>query len=156
EIANPITRARLSVFPEDAEGFMSNATHGAKWRHEVDGTYASPMARIYSSPGSFQDYFVNEPALAHLGGSVIPLYVARWFKRKGILHASAHRLVPLPERGGYAIDGSKCIDVPSESFILSLPEFQKVHHEYGLPSPDRLLVLWLNGDPSRDVPWTDP
>ncbi|KAG8725629.1 hypothetical protein FRC09_000016 [Ceratobasidium sp. 395] len=156
EIANPLTREKLVVFPEDAGPFMSNATHGSKWREEVDGSLASPMARVYTkNKESYQDYFVNEPALARLDGKDVPVLVTRWLTRNKTLVANTHRLIPLSDRDGYAIDGQDCLEVPEEDFLLALPTFRVVHSQYNLPHPDKVLAMWPNGEPSSEVPWAE-
>ncbi|KAG8696163.1 hypothetical protein FRC09_008684 [Ceratobasidium sp. 395] len=155
EIANPITRSRLSVFPEDAGPYSSNATHGTKWRKEVKAEFASPMARIYTG-NSYQDYFVNEPALALVDDIVVPLLITRWIKKSDSLVAQAHRLVPLSDRGGYAVDGRECFEVQESELLVALPDFRVVHKEYDLPSPEHILALWQDGEPSHEVPWMEP
>ncbi|KAF8593810.1 hypothetical protein BDV93DRAFT_612096 [Ceratobasidium sp. AG-I] len=152
ELANPITSKNLSFFAEDDDPHVSNARRGTKWREEVDNTLAGPMARIHYGKDSYQDYFVNEPALAKLGDSLMPVIISRWFKRRGSLVAQVHRLIPLDDFTGFSIDGTSCISVSADDFHLALPEFRRVHLEYRLPSPDCIP----SESPSESVPWTEP
>ncbi|KAG9096191.1 hypothetical protein FS749_008953 [Ceratobasidium sp. UAMH 11750] len=156
EMANPITSANLATFPEDAGPCVSNASHGAKWREEIKGEFASPMARIYGRTSTFQDYFVDEPSLVQMDSQAMPVLVTRWFTRKGSRVANVHPLIPLPAQNGYAMDGAACLEVPEEDFRLALPELKHVSAEYGLPPPDQLLFLWPNGIPDDAVPWDKP
>ncbi|KAG9084144.1 hypothetical protein FS749_005446 [Ceratobasidium sp. UAMH 11750] len=156
EIANPITSANLATYPEDAGPSVKGALHGAKWREEVDGTVASPMARLYAHTGAYQDYFVDEPALVKIGGNVTPVLVSRWFTRAGSLVANVHQLIPLTGQDGYAVDGGNCLEVPQADFHLALPEFRQVCAEYSLPPPDQILFLWPGGDPVGAIPWMEP
>ncbi|KAG9078119.1 hypothetical protein FS749_009923 [Ceratobasidium sp. UAMH 11750] len=156
EIANPITLANLTTYPEDSGPSVSRLSHGAKWREEVDGAIASPMARLHARTGAYQDYFVDEPALVKIDSHVAPVLVSRWFKRSGSLIANVHQLIPLAGQDGYALDGGNCLEVPQVDFHLALPEFHQVYAEYNLPSPNQILFLWPEGDPEGAVPWTEP
>ncbi|KAI0739726.1 hypothetical protein C8Q80DRAFT_1051189, partial [Daedaleopsis nitida] len=59
EWANPIVRPCLAMYPEDDNGRLADARHGARWLHEVDPDLAAPMARGEDG----RDYFVNEFAM---------------------------------------------------------------------------------------------
>ncbi|KAG9084851.1 hypothetical protein FS749_004901 [Ceratobasidium sp. UAMH 11750] len=156
EMANPITAANLATFPEDAGPRVASASHSTKWREEVKGEFASPMAQVYEHTGTFQDYFVNEPSLARIDSQVMPVLVTRWFTREGSRVANVHRLIPLTEQNGYAVDAAGCLEVPEGDFHLALPGFRHVYGEYGLPPPDQIIFLWPNGTPNGAVPWNEP
>ncbi|KAF8597802.1 hypothetical protein BDV93DRAFT_595834 [Ceratobasidium sp. AG-I] len=156
ELANPITTTKLSVFPEGAGPHVTNPSHGAKWREEVEGSLASPMARLHGPNGSYRDVFVNEPSLVKIDGQVAPVLVTRWFTRQKALVANVHRLIPVSDPSGYAVDGSVCLEIAQQDFHLALPDFRRVHGEYGLSSLDSVFAIWPDGNADNAVPWKEP
>ncbi|EPQ49899.1 hypothetical protein GLOTRDRAFT_28091, partial [Gloeophyllum trabeum ATCC 11539] len=55
EMANPLVRPHLQFYPQDSWPRLSEACQAARWRYEIDGNLASPMAR-----SNGKDYFVEE------------------------------------------------------------------------------------------------
>ncbi len=134
EFANPIVRKSLETYPEDNGCKLQQASQAARWRHEVDGNLAAPMARDANG----KDYFVEEPCMAQLddtGEVVAPVMPISWFRRGSDLWAHSHYLRCTPQ--GYVVDrrphGS--VDIPLSNFLLNVNDLQStvIQDEYGLP-----------------------
>ncbi|KAF8135949.1 hypothetical protein K438DRAFT_1454643, partial [Mycena galopus ATCC 62051] len=56
EFANPLVRPKLHLYPEDSGDRLEEGRQAAKWKQEVDGNIAGPMARGNGG----KDYYVEE------------------------------------------------------------------------------------------------
>ncbi|KAF9030139.1 hypothetical protein BDZ89DRAFT_1245386 [Hymenopellis radicata] len=146
EWANPLVRPHVHVYPEDSGERLSEPRQAAKWKDEVDSSFAAPMVRHNK-----HDYFVNEPALVAFGddGCYGPVLPSRWFMRDGQIWAKVQRLRPHPSLPTLVIDlscGQACEEIPLTSFMSSFPKFQKSHQFHGLPDPSRIEWIARAGD----------
>ncbi|TFY75510.1 hypothetical protein EWM64_g8502 [Hericium alpestre] len=122
EMSNPNVRPYLRFFPEDNNNGHSDAFHGERWRYE--------------------DYFVDEPALARLDDlrTAVPVWPTRWFIRDGKTYSMVHRL-HVDNETRYIIDKEDCRELALDAFLLSYPKFLVLHATYGLPDPCNVYVF---------------
>ncbi|KAH9851930.1 hypothetical protein C2E23DRAFT_780036 [Lenzites betulinus] len=159
EFANPVTRARLHLYAEDAGNVLREARHGRRWGVEVDPNLAGPMAR--SATG--KDYYVHEIALANIDehGTIAPVVIARWFQRGGNLIAKAHPLRTTADRAQFVVDArsSENLEVPLTSFLLNVEDLSsaQVQAKWGLPPPDKVQGVLSSDLPSAPLgEWCHP
>ncbi|RDB19146.1 hypothetical protein Hypma_014226 [Hypsizygus marmoreus] len=91
-----------------------------------------------------KDYFVNEPALAHVGddGGFAMVLPSRWFLKGGKIWAKVQRLISHASEG-LLIDNrdDACLEIPVQDFFLSYPDLKVTHTSYGLPDPSEIKGL---------------
>lgn len=143
EVANPNVRKHLRFYPEDSYPRLAEARQAERWLHEVDPLYAGVMARQESSG---QDFHVYEPALANVDalGTLAPVIPVRFFLRNDRMVVKAHLLCVTDDKSAYVIDGSACMDIPLENFLLSFPRLMESHGRYGLPSPMNITGMSIS------------
>ncbi|KAJ7761856.1 hypothetical protein B0H14DRAFT_2251773, partial [Mycena olivaceomarginata] len=56
ELANPLIRPKLHLYPEDSREILEEARQTAKWKQEVNGNISGPMVRGNGG----KDYYVEE------------------------------------------------------------------------------------------------
>ncbi|KAJ6614052.1 hypothetical protein B0H10DRAFT_1648896, partial [Mycena sp. CBHHK59/15] len=56
EFSNPLVRPKMHLYPEDTGEQLEEARQAAKWKDEVDGNIAGPMA----CGADRKDYYVEE------------------------------------------------------------------------------------------------
>ncbi|KAJ7432037.1 hypothetical protein FB451DRAFT_984978, partial [Mycena latifolia] len=141
EFANPLVRPFIRVLSEDSGEFLCQASQAEKWRVDVSPDLSGPMVRMGN-----QDFYVNEPALAHLGSpddnntdwaAVLP---SRWFLRDNQIWAKVQRLRSHPTEDCLLIDNrtDKCEEIPLSNFFASFPELETIHTYHGLKNPSRI------------------
>ena len=91
-MANPTVQPHLEFFPEDANGYMSDAIHGTKWLEQMDPDLLTPMIRHNG-----QDYFILEPTVISDGSICMPF---RWYKKSDQLYAKAWKMNAVRDNAG--------------------------------------------------------
>ena len=87
DFRNPLLRPFLEVYPEDKEGYVSEAWHASKWCKGADLDVLTPMA--ISTDGIWH-FYVNELTKCVDGSFCIPL---RWIKRRGELTVDGYMIL---------------------------------------------------------------
>ncbi|KAJ7252875.1 hypothetical protein C8J57DRAFT_1660976 [Mycena rebaudengoi] len=149
EFANPLVRPFIHVLSEDAGEHLSEASQAEKWRLDVSPDLSGPMVRLDN-----QDYFVNEPALVHLGTEGAPtsewtaVLPSRWFLRDKKIWAKVQRLRSHPTEDGLLIDNrsGQCGVFPLSNFFASFPDLEPIHQFHGLKNPSRIIGYVDSGD----------
>ncbi|KAJ7138522.1 hypothetical protein C8R43DRAFT_1132056 [Mycena crocata] len=147
EFANPLVRPFIRVLSEDSGETLRQASQAEKWRVDVSPDLSGPMVRLDG-----RDFYVNEPALVHVGGdsgadwaAVLP---SRWFLRDNKIWAKAQRLRSHPTEDGLLIDNrsNQCEEIPLSDFFASFSELASVHKFHGLKNPSRILGYANSGE----------
>ncbi|KII94845.1 hypothetical protein PLICRDRAFT_693166 [Plicaturopsis crispa FD-325 SS-3] len=146
--ANPLVRRNLWTYSEDTGARIEEARQAERWRTEVDGNLAGPMAR--GDDG--RDYFVEEPCMANIDqwGTPGPVMPMRWFIRDGAYWTQAHHLRISDDRTSFLIDARPegCVELPLTAFFLTvvdlaIPECQAL---YGIPNPNAIAGILRNNN----------
>ena len=141
EFANPLVAQHLHDLPEDSGESLSECWQARRWRQEVAGNLAGPMARGASG----KDYFVDEVAMACVGGQggdLAPVMVRRWFRRDDAVWARVNPLLLNSDISSFVVDNraEKAFDAPLSSFRLSVEDLMDPHVqlEMRIPSPEHI------------------
>jgi hypothetical protein len=149
EFANPLTRLKLHLYPEDSGERLEEARQATKWKEEVDGNISGPMARGNGE----KDYYVEEVCFARLdsqgsSGLVMPM---RWFTRDGEILSIAHPLHLTPSKSVFVIDGSEgaCLESPLANYFLNVRDLEEpdCQAQYGIPPPSSIAGIQLHSSP---------
>ena len=142
-MANPRVRPHLKFLPDECQGRMKDARHGARWRKELSPDLATPM--IISGN---QHFYVYEPAKLHDGQMVIPY---RWFTRtspstgRSTVFADAwkiHAVTCSDLQRGYVVHEFEKLVVSSTQLSLALPMLEKTFEADGLPDPHNIIGMY--------------
>ncbi|KAJ7654427.1 hypothetical protein DFH06DRAFT_993722, partial [Mycena polygramma] len=148
EFANPLVRPFIRVLSEDAGESLREASQAEKWRTDVSANLSGPMVRRGE-----QDFFVNEPALAHIGpedgaewAAVLP---SRWFMRDNQIWAKIQRLRshPDPKKDCLLVDSrsDECEELPLARFFASFVELEAIHEYHQLKNPSKITAGYATG-----------
>ncbi|KAJ6477085.1 hypothetical protein C8R47DRAFT_1323414 [Mycena vitilis] len=148
EFANPLVRPFIRVLSEDAGESLREASQAEKWRTDVSPNLSGPMVRRGE-----QDFFVNEPALAHIGpedgaewAAVLP---SRWFMRDNQIWAKIQRLRshPDPKKDCLLVDSrsGECEELPLARFFASFVELEAIHEYHQLKNPSKITGYATGG-----------
>ncbi|KAJ7792011.1 hypothetical protein B0H13DRAFT_1747118 [Mycena leptocephala] len=149
EFANPLTRLKLHLYPEDSGERLEEARQAAKWKEEVDGNISGPMARGNGE----KDYYVEEVCFVRLDsqGSSGPVMPMRWFTRDGEILSIAHPLHLTPSKSAFVIDGSEgaCLEIPLANYFLNVRDLEEpdCQARYGIPPPSSIAGIQLHSSP---------
>ncbi|KII95863.1 hypothetical protein PLICRDRAFT_98567, partial [Plicaturopsis crispa FD-325 SS-3] len=163
EFANPQVRPHISVYAEHSGPKMGEARQAERWRDEVDGLLAGPMARDSSG----RDYFVNEICFANIDslGTATAVLPVRWYEKDGALWAQVHRVLLTSDGDAFVIDARDGghMDLPLTAFFLSVVELLDpvTQRRYGIPSPNNLRgqrtgILRTDDPRTPPDPWDQP
>ena len=121
-MANPNVRPHLKFFPEDANGFMSDAVHGSRWMHELDTDLLTPMVRHNE-----QDFFVLEPSAIIDQTICMPF---RWFTKSDQIFAQAWKMKQVSDGPtfGWHVVQYEVFEIPLSEFISSFPYLIKTSY----------------------------
>ncbi|TFK70456.1 hypothetical protein BDN72DRAFT_838978 [Pluteus cervinus] len=147
EFANPLIRPFIKIFSTDSGECLTEASEANKWHHEVDANLAGPMVRHNE-----KDYFVNEPAIALIGGKCCGVLPSRWFLKDGEIWARVQHLKSHPSENSLLIDnrGESCEEIPLADFAACFLDLQTTYVYYGLSDPKRISGIVHSGEKWED------
>ncbi|KAJ6477093.1 hypothetical protein C8R47DRAFT_985146 [Mycena vitilis] len=144
EFANPLVRPFIRVLSEDAGESLREASQAEKWRTDVSPNLSGPMVRRGE-----QDFFVNEPALAHIGPEDAAVLPSRWFMRDNQIWAKIQRLRshPDPKKDCLLVDSrsGECEELPLARFFASFVELEAIHEYHQLKNPSKITAGYATG-----------
>ncbi|KAF7980223.1 hypothetical protein HWV62_39337 [Athelia sp. TMB] len=112
DMSNPLARAGMVFYPEDAEGKLTEAWHGDKLLRDVPDNMMSPTLRHGQ-----KIYWVDELVQRSSGRWFLP---KRWFTRRGALMAWGYDVVN--DDHGLTVQDSTLLAADVESFIGDLDD----------------------------------
>lgn len=133
EFMNSLVRPSLQTYPEDSGEHLQEACQAGRWKDEVDGELAAPMARSDDN----KDYFIWEPCLAHLNTGPAVVTPSRWFRRGSTIWSKAHRLSSTYDGDGYTINEHETIEIKLSAYFLNVIDLSSTvcQDTYGIPPP---------------------
>ncbi|KAI0629204.1 hypothetical protein C8Q77DRAFT_1161385 [Trametes polyzona] len=165
EFANPVTRSILDLYPEDGQATeLKHPRQVSKWAKEIDPALAAPMARAEDG----RDYFIRELALANVDGSLhpLPVVIARWFRKGGVLISKAHPVLLHQQMDGeptqrFVIDmrAERLLEIPLTSYLCCVDDLlrEDVRVQWGLPHPGDVYGAITSSDTRTPLEsWNEP